>query len=128
MHVLAIRRPGQRGTRRLMQHYGEQLVCVRYRYDAKAGKRYKTAEIIIDEAEWTPPPAREDAPKPELKIDYLNPPQTSSDVGVKIFYREAALREQVGAAGGRWSQTEKLWHIPYDTAVTLGLEHRIAKR
>jgi hypothetical protein len=37
MHVLAIRRPGQRGTVKLVERYGDKLVCVRYRYDAKAG-------------------------------------------------------------------------------------------
>ena len=31
MHVLSIRRPGQRGTRKLVARYGERLVCVRYR-------------------------------------------------------------------------------------------------
>jgi len=49
MQVLAIRRPGQRGTQKLVTRYGDRLVCVRYRYDAAAGKRYKTVEIIIDE-------------------------------------------------------------------------------
>ena len=56
MHVLAIRRPGQRGTLKRVSHYGDRLLCVRYRYDAKTGKRYKTVELIIDEAAWTPPP------------------------------------------------------------------------
>jgi hypothetical protein len=37
MHVLAMRRPGQRGTRKLVTRYGDRLVCVRYRYDAAAG-------------------------------------------------------------------------------------------
>lgn len=48
MHILAIRRPGQRGTQKLVTRYGDRLVCVRYRYDAAAGKRYKTVEIILD--------------------------------------------------------------------------------
>lgn len=50
MHVLAIRRPGQRGTQKLVTHYGDRLVCARYRYDAAAGNRYKTAEIIYETA------------------------------------------------------------------------------
>jgi hypothetical protein len=128
MHVLAIRRPGQRGTLKLVEHYGSQLVCVRYRYDAKAGKRYKTAEIIVEEAEWCPPSPHPRAPKPALKSDYLDDVQERNEVGVKVFFRENELRDQVKAAGGRWSKSEKLWQLPFSTAVALGLEHRIAKR
>jgi len=128
MHVLAIRRPGQRGTRKLMAHYGDRLVCVRYRYDASASKRYKTVEIIIEEAKWSPPPPRTDAPRPALKVDTIEELPVSQEVGVKIFFRESQLREQVKAAGGRWLKSEKLWRVPYQTAISLGLEHRIAKR
>lgn len=149
MHVLAIRRPGQRGTLKLLEHYGKPLVCVRYRYDAKAGKRYKTAEVIVDETLWQPPAPHPDDPEGKLKIDYLEnladaeitPPAPGPArepatapapdlrvVGVKIFFRENRLREQVKAAGGRWSKTEKLWQLPYDTAISLGLKHRIARQ
>ena len=54
MHVLAIRRPGQRGTQKLAALYGDRLVCVRYRYDAASGTRYKTVELIVDQAAWAP--------------------------------------------------------------------------
>jgi hypothetical protein len=47
-------KPGQRGTKRLSEQYGEQLVCVRYRYDDATQKRYKTVELIVDVAEWSP--------------------------------------------------------------------------
>jgi hypothetical protein len=47
-------KPGQRGTKRLSEKYGEQLVCVRYRYDDATKKRYKTVELIVDVAEWAP--------------------------------------------------------------------------
>ncbi|MGM0418690.1 MAG: hypothetical protein ACQEQS_08210 [Thermodesulfobacteriota bacterium] len=47
-------KPGQRGTKRLSEKYGEQLVCVRYRYDDATKKRYKTVELIVDVAEWSP--------------------------------------------------------------------------
>jgi hypothetical protein len=128
MHVLAIRRPGQRGTVKLVERYGDKLVCVRYRYDAKAGKRYKTAELIVEESDWTPPPPRADVPRPKLNVDYLDPPPQPQEVLVKVFFRESALREKVKAAGGRWSTAEKLWRLPYETAVSLGLDHRIVKR
>jgi hypothetical protein len=47
-------RPGQKGTRELLKSYGDQLICVRYRYDKARGKRYKTVELIVDEQEWMP--------------------------------------------------------------------------
>ena len=130
MQVLSIRRPGQRGTRKLVALYGERLVCVRYRYDAASGARYKTVELIVDRTPWTPPPQHPDAPKPKIRIDNLDSPAdtTPQHVGVKVFFREHALRDRVKAAGGLWSQTDKLWRLPYGTAVSLGLEHRIAKR
>ena len=46
--------PGQNGTKRLLRQYGDQLVCVRYRYDKLRGKRLKTVELIIDEQDWVP--------------------------------------------------------------------------
>ncbi|MDA3873349.1 MAG: hypothetical protein PF795_05260, partial [Kiritimatiellae bacterium] len=51
-------RPGDRGTKKLAEFYGDRLVAVRYRYDEVTRKRIKTAEIIVDEAEC--PPAKED--------------------------------------------------------------------
>ena len=41
--------PGKRGTLGLVREYGDRLVCVRYRYDKVAGRRYKTVELIVDE-------------------------------------------------------------------------------
>ena len=54
MHVRTTLRPGDRGTRALVSEFGERLVCVRYRYDPENRKRYKTAELIVDERPWTP--------------------------------------------------------------------------
>ena len=30
------------------------LVCVRYRYDEQARKRFKTVELIVEEVDWEP--------------------------------------------------------------------------
>lgn len=54
MRVRLVRRPGQHGTRAYVERYGNRLVCVRYRYDTAAGRRYKTVEIIVEEAPWAP--------------------------------------------------------------------------
>jgi hypothetical protein len=47
-------KPGQKGTRRLMEKYGDSLLCVRYRYDEKRGLGLKTAEIIVEAKPGTP--------------------------------------------------------------------------
>lgn len=57
-------RPGQRGTKRWLAHYGEQIVCIRYRYDALQRKRYTTVEIIVATGTWQPPP-----PAPATLVD-----------------------------------------------------------
>lgn len=52
--------PGDRGTTRELREYGDKLVCVRYRYDETLMKRFKTVELIVDEAPWKPEPADDD--------------------------------------------------------------------
>lgn len=41
--------PGKGGTLKPYQEYGDDLVCVRYRYDDN-GFRIKTVELVIDVA------------------------------------------------------------------------------
>ncbi len=48
-------KPGEDGTKKLLEIYGDKLVRVRYRYDAEKKLRYKTVELIVDVAEWEPP-------------------------------------------------------------------------
>lgn len=33
MKIRTVIKPGQRGTKSLVKEYGNQLICVRYRYD-----------------------------------------------------------------------------------------------
>jgi hypothetical protein len=40
MIAKATLRPGQKGTRHLMEKYGERLIRVRYRYDPKTNRRF----------------------------------------------------------------------------------------
>ena len=117
MDVRVTLKPGRKGTRRLATRYGDRLVCVRYRYDKVKRKRYKTIELIVDEEAW---------------IDGLRmPPRKAPDptpvgpVLVRIHYREAELRETVKAAGGQWQPQERLWKLPYETVIKLGLDKRI---
>ncbi len=39
-------KPGQNGMKKLLDKYGEALVCVRYRYDEASGTRVKTVELV----------------------------------------------------------------------------------
>ena len=103
-------RPGARGTKKLVEFYGDRLVAVRYRYDEVTRKRIKTAEIIVDEAEC--PPAKED----------MNP---HDSLLVEVGYQEKKLREQVKKAGGRWHPGLQGWILPRHRVVHLGLQHRL---
>jgi hypothetical protein len=104
-------RPGMRGTKKLVTKYGDRLVCVRYRYDAAQGKRYKTVELIEETADWVPASASGIAPE---RI-----------VAVQVTYGETELRQQVKAAGGQWNSAQKVWALRYDQVVRLGLAERI---
>jgi hypothetical protein len=57
-------KPGQDGTKRLVEKYGDALLCVRYRFDEVRGVKLKTVEIVVDEK-----PLR----KPRFKDDDLVP-------------------------------------------------------
>lgn len=47
-------KPGQKGTKRLVEQFGDKLICVRYRFDEKRQVRLKTVEIIVDERPCIP--------------------------------------------------------------------------
>lgn len=40
-------KPGQKGTKAMVEKYGDALVCVRYRYDEASRTRIKTMELIV---------------------------------------------------------------------------------
>jgi len=103
-------KPGSKGTKKLVQQYGEALVCVRYRYDAVSQKRIKTAEIIIEEKSWTPPP-------PKLSATELVP--------VRIEFSETKLKQMAKEAGGRWVPNARVWFISYGKVKGTILEKHI---
>jgi hypothetical protein len=99
--------PGQKGTKQLVVEYGERLVAVRYREDPNGRKRYKTAEIIVAEMDWDPPPGPEDR------------------VQIRVAWEEEELRGRVKQAGERWRPDTKTWELPFRAVADLGLEDRI---
>ena len=125
MEIRTVRRPGARGTARLLAKYGERLVCIRYRYDPARRQRYKTVELIIGEEDWQPP-----APHPHAQEPRQKAPEgfRARRVGVRIAYNESELRKQIKAAGGMWDPSERLWFIPEEYVRRLGLVQRVAKR
>jgi hypothetical protein len=58
MKTRLILKPGQRGTKGLAEKYGDDLLCVRFRYDVKLRQRLKTVELIVERTAWTPPKPR----------------------------------------------------------------------
>ena len=111
MRVRSKLKPGQPGTRKLVEQYADRLVCVRYRYDALKRRRYTTAEIIVDESDWDPMPSA--TARREL-------------VPLRIAVHEVKLREKVKAAGGRWDPEHRVWHLPMEQVLQLGLGGRVA--
>jgi len=90
-------KPGQKGTKRLVEKYGDALLCVRYRFDEIRGVRLKTVEIVVEE-----------------KVLRSFPRYRDKDmVKLIVAYTEKSLREQLKAAGGRWDPQAKLWFIQY---------------
>ncbi len=102
-------KPGQPGTRKLTQQYDDRLVCVRYRYGVLQRRRFTTAEIIVDEAEWDPLPSAT---------------ARRERVAVQVAVHEVKLREKVKAAGGRWDPEQRVWHVPMEQVLQLGLQDR----
>ena len=121
MEVTKKRVAGSPGTRRLVEKYGAALVCVRYRVDRHAGKRYKTVELIIDEL-----PALRGSPGRRRGPDEANR-RDSGDVLVRIDFAEMELRARIKAAGGQWISAQKLWRIAYPNAVRVGVIDRIVR-
>ncbi len=95
----------------MVEEYGDRLVCVRYRYDDKQRKRYKTVELIVDETDW-----------PDQ-----NAPADALMLGVLVAREETDLRAQVKAEGGRWNPERQVWELRYDRVRQLGLEGRLVR-
>jgi hypothetical protein len=110
-------RPGDKGTKKLVQEFGQKLLCVRYRYDPVRRMRHKTVELVVESAPWDP--ARQ-------SLDGRGgsggrPPVL---VGVRVEYREEELRRRIKAGGGRWLPGQRLWLLPLTLARKLDVAQR----
>ncbi len=102
-------KPGQKGTKKLVEEYGKSLLYVRYRYDETRGMRLKTVEIVVEEKPW----------RPSARL------RAGDIVSVAVNFTEKALREKVKALGGKWDQEDKVWHVPFGLIRGTDLEARI---
>ncbi len=84
--------PDDRGARRYAERYGEALVCVRHRTDARGKVRHVTVELLVDSQ-----PIR---------------PRNVRIVALRIEPRHRALHAMVEAAGGRWDSRHGVWRVP----------------
>jgi len=95
-------KPGQHGTKALMKKYGDNLVCVRFRYDPETNLRLKTVELVVERKDWTPP-------QPLFTNVTLVP--------LRIKATDMAIRNKAKAAGGRWNPDKLLWYVSYGQVV-----------
>jgi hypothetical protein len=89
--------PGDPGTRKWMERYGEHLICIRYKYDRNTTMKIKTVELAAEEKPC----------KPKTRIPW------DKTVKVRIRYGEINLASLVKHAGGKWNAQEKVWEAPY---------------
>ena len=102
--------PGQPGTKKLVEKFGDDLVCVRYRYDSAKKRRFKTVELIVDESSW-------EKKKKEVALNNL--------VEIRVGYEEIELREKIKAKGAKWNKIKKVWQLSYKDVVGLDLTDRV---
>jgi len=91
-------RPGQRGTKKLMERSGKRLLCVRYLYDDERGVRLKTVELVVEEVLWS--------------VRARKPRRRDHDLfAVRVDWEETDLRAAVKRAGGIWRPRQRLWEL-----------------
>ncbi len=102
--------PGEPGSKKLLEEFGKDLICVRYRYDKHSMQRIKTIELVVERKEWKPNKFR----IPLNKI-----------MSIRIEYGESEIASKVKSMGGIWNRKQKVWNLPFRYVQILGLEDRI---
>jgi hypothetical protein len=105
-------KPGRPGTKKWMERFGQDLICIRYCSDKNTKQRLTTAEIIIDK-------------RTEKKSNRRIP--GNKLMQLKIGYDEIHIRKIVKNAGGRWNIDKKVWELAYKEVLALGFEKRLLK-
>ena len=105
--------PDAKGTKKLVNIYGDKLVYVRYRHDYNRKRKLKTVEIIVDDAPLNPKPSK----IPMNKI-----------MNLSVAYGEVHIGKLIKSVGGKWNHEDKVWELPYREVLALGLEERIVNK
>ena len=113
MRILRKLLPGQAGTKKFVRQYGEDLVCVRYRYNDEQKIKATTIEVIVEKIPWNKDPKR----IPKNKI-----------MRVSIDYDAVELRRNIISVGGKWNKSEQVWELAYKDVIALGLVDRITQK
>ena len=100
--------PMSRGAIKLSRQFGESLICVRHRVDARGEFRYTTVELLVDKAHIQP--------------------RVETQVAVRIGPTEHPLQMVVRAAGAAWDGKARLWRMPKRLAGILRLTSRIVQK
>lgn len=102
MEITKTIKAGNAGSKNLQGIYGDSLICVRYRIDAKKKRRYTTVEIIVNEKNI---------------INY--------NVWVQLDIHSLQLRLKLMEEGAKWNTKKRLWKMSIRTAKLNDLENRI---
>ena len=113
MKVTRVIKSGLPGSRKLEQQYGDNLICVRYRFDEENQQILKTVELIVETTPW-------DANTTRIPVNKL--------VHIRIAPQEKSLRIKVKQAGGKWNPQLQLWRLKYQKVLDLGLIDRMIAR
>lgn len=97
--------PPQKGSQHWERQYGDALVCVRYREDARRGFRYTTVEVVVG----------------TRQIDR----EAHHFVLVPIGAFDESKRQRAIELGAKWKRRDKGWLMTLDVAIRLGLLHHL---
>lgn len=101
---------GQPGTKKWIDRYGKDLICVRYKYDPVKRIKLKTVELIAEERFY------------KAEKDKIHNNKT---VAIRVNYNETDLQRKVKSFGGKWNKEGKVWELAYKYVLELGLVDRI---
>lgn len=102
--------PPRPGTVRLLERFGDALVCVRYREDPSGLRRYVTVELVVETGRTVR--ARRRSVERAL-------------FPLAVARGDRDLRATIKQAGAQWHPGDRLWYLPAATIRRLGLEDRI---
>ena len=103
--------PGQPGTKRLLERFGKQLLCVRYRVSPNGRKRFITVELVVSERSRKPAPKR---------IDNIL-------TAVRIPRSNLGLSRLIWEQGGTWDPANKVWWVATSVVESLGISRQVVQ-